>query len=267
MGYAELAGPHLPFLRRFARALTGSQKSGDAYVVALLEAMANDPDSLAEIKAAPRIGLYKMLCSLWQSVGINMQPNPPDANWERAAQGALSAVGPRERQAFLLTAVEGFSPEEAAKILQTDVDGINQLLDDATKQIGGTMATDVMIVEDEPLIAMDIEDIVTSLGHRVTGIARTRREAVKLAAQKPPRLILADINLADGSSGIDAVNDMLQGISVPVIFITAYPERLLTGQRPEPAFLITKPFLPEMVKAMISQALFFDAKSSVNHAA
>jgi len=267
MGYAELAAPHLPFLRRFARALTGSQKSGDAYVVALLETLANDPDGLAEVKASPRIGIYKMLCSLWQSVGLNLQANPPDANWEKAAQDTLATIGPRQRQAFLLTAVEGFSPEEASRILQVDTEKVNQLLDEATKQMAETMATDVMIVEDEPLIAMDIEDIVTSLGHCVTGIARTRREAVKLAAQKPPRLILADINLADGSSGIDAVNDMLQGISVPVIFITAYPERLLTGQRPEPAFLITKPFLPEMVKAMISQALFFDAKSSVNHAA
>jgi DNA-binding LytR/AlgR family response regulator len=74
-------------------------------------------------------------------------------------------------------------------------------------------------------------------------------------------MILADIQLADGSSGIDAVNEILGVLDVPVVFITAYPERLLTGERPEPAFLITKPFKPEMVKAVISQALFFDVKA------
>jgi CheY-like chemotaxis protein len=71
-------------------------------------------------------------------------------------------------------------------------------------------------------------------------------------------MVLADIQLADGSSGIDAVNDILAESPIPVIFITAFPERLLTGERPEPAFLVTKPFNPEMVKALISQALFFD---------
>jgi CheY-like chemotaxis protein len=119
----------------------------------------------------------------------------------------------------------------------------------------------VLVIEDEPLIAMDLENLVTGLGHRVVGIARTRSQAVELARQQEPGLVLADIQLADESSGIDAVNDILRSVAVPVIFITAYPERLLTGERPEPAFLITKPFIPEMVKAVIGQALFFDTRS------
>jgi hypothetical protein len=56
---------------------------------------------------------------------------------------------------------------------------------------------------------------------------------------------------------------MLSSFSAPVIFITAYPERLLTGERPEPAFLITKPFQPETVKAAIGQALFFHVSRPV----
>ena len=47
---------------------------------------------------------------------------------------------------------------------------------------------------------------------------------------------------------------------MPVIFITAYPERLLTGAKPEPTFLIRKPYRPDEVKAVISQALFFDVR-------
>ena len=100
--------------------------------------------------------------------------------------------------------------------------------------------------------------MVEDLGHRVTGIARTHTQAVDLFAKTKPKMVLADIQLADGSSGIDAVNEILGQSSVPVIFITAFPERLLTGERPEPAFLVTKPFNPDMVKALISQALFFN---------
>jgi CheY-like chemotaxis protein len=102
---------------------------------------------------------------------------------------------------------------------------------------------------------------VTGLGHTVTGIARTHSEALLLAASQQPGLILADIRLADESSGLDAVNELLKSFEVPVIFITAYPERYLTGQRPEPTFLITKPFQPAMVSAVISQALFFEQKA------
>ncbi len=120
----------------------------------------------------------------------------------------------------------------------------------------------MLIIEDEPIIALDIEGMVRDLGHDVTGVARTHRGAVALVKSKTPGLVLADIQLADGSSGLDAVNEILTEIEVPVIFITAFPERLLTGEKPEPAFLITKPFRPEAVKAAISQALFFDRKAS-----
>ncbi len=132
-----------------------------------------------------------------------------------------------------------------------------KLIDESGRELAADIAADVLIIEDEPLIAMDLEELVENLGHSVTGIARTRREAVELASARQPGLILADIRLADMSSGLDAVNELLQSFEVPVIFITAYPEQLLTGERPEPAFLITKPFRPATVSAVISQALFF----------
>ena len=119
------------------------------------------------------------------------------------------------------------------------------------------IATDVLIIEDETFIAMDLESLVKNLGHNVVGVARTHADAVALAKNKKPGLILADIQLADGSSGLDAVNELLRTFEVPVVFITAYPERFLTGERPEPAFLIAKPFQPANVSAVISQALFF----------
>ena len=105
---------------------------------------------------------------------------------------------------------------------------------------------------------MDLENLVESLGHHVIGIARTRTEAAALVRNKRPGLILADIQLADGSSGLDAVNDLLGTFEVPVIFVTAYPERFLTGERPEPAFLVSKPYQPSTISALVSQALFFE---------
>jgi len=184
--------------------------------------------------------------------------------WETdaAATRRLDALTPRPRQAFLLTAVEGFTPEETAHIMETDEAGASRLLDEAGRQIAELVATDVLIIEDEPLTAMDLETIVTSLGHSISAVARTRTEAVTAVKRKRPGLVFADIQLADGSSGLDAVNEILASMDdLPVVFVTAHPERLLTGERPEPAFLITKPFSPDTVKALISQALFFDVKA------
>jgi CheY-like chemotaxis protein len=161
----------------------------------------------------------------------------------------------------LLISLEGFGEEEAAKVLDVEVTKLRKMLDEAGQELAGEIATDVLIIEDEPLIAMDIEGLVERLGHNVIGVARTHKEAVKLAGGKRPGLILADIQLADGSSGLDAVNELLQSFNVPVIFITAYPERFLTGERPGPAFLIPKPYQPATISAVISQALFFERKA------
>ncbi|MFJ6323985.1 MULTISPECIES: response regulator [unclassified Rhizobium] len=254
--------PHLPYLRRYSRALTGTQTSGDAYVAAVLEAIITDisifPDTDND-----RVALYKLFTKLFGSVTLQIpEPTSPFA-WEQRASVNLSKVSPRARQAFLLGSVESFRLGEIAEILDISESDAMRLLDTASQEISRQVATEIMIIEDEPLIAMDIEQMVESLGHRVTGIARTHAEAVALYNATKPRMVLADIQLADGSSGIDAVNDILKSASIPVIFITAFPERLLTGERPEPTFLVTKPFNPDMVKALISQALFFNETTKV----
>ena len=259
MNLAANIAPHLPYLRRFSRALTGSQYSGDAYVAAVLEALIADP---AQFEGKPdiRTSLYRTYCRLWESISLNLKNPDHGLEWEASAQRQLSNIAPKAREAFLLMAVEGFSKDEIGIILARDPSGVSALLEEASQTIAKQVATDVLIIEDEPIIAMDLEALVESLGHRVTGVARTETEALHLASIKRPGLVLADIQLADGSSGMDAVNKILLNLEVPVIFITAFPERLLTGEKPEPAFLITKPFMPDMVKAVVSQALFFDTK-------
>ncbi|MGV8937255.1 MAG: response regulator [Allorhizobium sp.] len=248
---------HIPYLRRYARAVTGSQTSGDAYVAAVLEALIADI-SVFPASGNDRVSLYKLFVSIFASTNIEVRPVVSPFSWEKRAAANLAAVPTRARHAFLLIAVEGFNASEAAEILGISDDAFKDLYNEASVEISRQVATDIMIIEDEPLIALDIEQMVEELGHTVTGIARTHGEAMELYGRTKPKMILADIQLADGSSGIDAVNEILQADTVPVIFITAFPERLLTGQRPEPAFLVTKPFNPDMVKALISQALFFN---------
>ncbi|MFN0263637.1 response regulator [Tepidamorphus sp. 3E244] len=256
MSLSARIATHLAFLRRYARAVAGSQTSGDAYVAATLEALIADVSAFPEA-SSDRVALFKLFTMLFGSTTVDLPEAESPFAWEQRAQANLQTISPRARQAFLLVSIEGFTSAEAAEILGTDSEEFSELIDQAAGDISRQIATEVMIIEDEPLIAMDIEEMVSSLGHSITGIARTHKEATKLFAEKTPGLILADIQLADGSSGIEAVNDILKVSSIPVIFITAFPERLLTGERPEPAFIVTKPFNPDMVKALISQALFF----------
>ena len=252
---ARLA-PHLPYVRRYARALTGSQQTGDQYVRVALEALAAGEQTLPE-QLSPRVALYHVFHAIWGTSGAQLEDRNPEQDTGGAPADRLMRIAPRSRQAFLLTALEGFTPSEAAQILDTGYPDVERLIAQAQADIDAELATDVLIIEDEPVIAADIEALVRELGHNVIDIAATRTEALEAIAKKKPGLVLADIQLADGSSGIDAVKDILGMINVPVIFITAFPERLLTGERPEPTFLITKPFQPETVKAAIGQALFF----------
>lgn len=257
---ADRLAPQLPLLRRFARALSGTQERGDAYVVAMLEALVAD-QSLFDVRLPPRVATYAAFLKVWNAVPLNHDTETAERRPAEAAERRIETLTPESRQAFLLAGLEDFSLADVATIMGRSESDVRRMIDDAGREIAEQLATRIMIIEDEPLIAMDIESLVNDLGHSVVGIAATRSEARSLATQSRPGMILADIHLADGSSGIDAVNDILTGTDVPVIFITAYPERLLTGDRPEPAFLITKPFKPEMVKAVISQALFFDIRA------
>lgn len=265
MSLSDQIGVQLPYLRRYARALTGSQKSGDAYVRATLEAALAD-NGLRESIAGGRLELYGAFSRIWNSGSeevLALTPAHGDGSPVQTARERLAHIMPAHRQALLLTTLEDFSPEEAGQILQIPATEVEGLVDQALTEIETETASRVLIIEDEPLIAMQLEALVTDLGHEVVGTAATRTQALEAFAREPAGLILADIQLADGSSGIDAVEDLLQSADVPVIFITAYPEKLLTGERPEPTYLITKPFREATVRAAISQALFFGSSAAL----
>ncbi len=160
--------------------------------------------------------------------------------------------------------IEGFPIDDIAGIVGVSPAEAEELIAIARKEMAQSIRGRIMVIEDEAIIAMDIRAIVEGMGHEVTGVARTRDEAVNLARRIPPDMILADIQLADKSSGIDAVNHILKEMGdLPVVFITAFPERLLTGERPEPAFLITKPYTEEQVQSAVSQAMFFTSTETL----
>jgi DNA-directed RNA polymerase specialized sigma24 family protein/CheY-like chemotaxis protein len=243
-----------PYLRRYARALTGSQADGDALVQGAIEGLLSSAIRL-ENELPLRVGLYRALHEVWTARSRRGGDG-------LAADARLQELDPARRAALLLAGVEGFTPQEAALVLQLEPAEFSTILAEAERDLDRQLASRVLIIEDEPIIALDLTRLVRELGHDVVGAASTRDEAVSMAKFSRPGLVLADIRLADGSNGIDAANDILSEMDVPVIFITAFPEHLLTGERAEPAFLITKPFREEAVKALVAQALFFHAPAA-----
>lgn len=258
-GLRDRMGPHLPYLRRYGRALTGSQRTGDAFVRAALEALLQAPDQIEPQRPA-RVELFRLFHAFWSPFAAQVDGGKTVTVAQLVGEELLAALPSHRREALLLTAVEGFSIADTAVILGRSEDDVRSDIAAANAAIAEQMAGRVMIIEDEPIIAMDLQNIVEGLGHSVVGVATTRTEAAALAQRQEADLVLADIQLADGSSGIDAVKDILADHDVPVVFVTAFPERLLTGERPEPTYLITKPFQVETLVATIGQALMLQRK-------
>ncbi len=228
----------LPYARRYARALAGSQPRGDALVAESLKALL--ADSGAETDA--RLALYGAVTRRFADAPTSHGP----------AGGGLT---PHQRQLLLLTSLEDISVEAASHVLALSADDGRRLLTEAREHLHAAVASDVLIIEDEPIIAMDLEELVAGCGHRVVGVATSEAEAVQMAEQYRPGLILADINLGLGGDGMEAVSRILRHHYAPVIFVTAYPERLLTGDTLEPAYIITKPFEPLTLAIATYQAV------------
>jgi CheY-like chemotaxis protein/DNA-directed RNA polymerase specialized sigma24 family protein len=231
----------LPYARRYARALTGSQPTGDALVAECLR------DLLGNTAPVPD-GAWDARHLLYWGVTRRFDESS-------ASAGPADGLSTKHRQLMLLTSLEDVSAADAAPILGLSPEDANERLAEARERLRASAATDVLIIEDEPIIAMDLEELVQSCGHRVIGVAATEAEAIAIAKRARPGLILADINLGLGGDGTNAVSTILKSYYAPVIFVTAYPERLLTGDAVEPAFVITKPFEPMTLAIATYQAV------------
>ncbi len=255
MPISEIVGTLLPYLRRYARALTGSQKTGDAYAAATLESIISDR-SVFDGQSSPKVALFRVFHAIWKSAGAPVEGK--ESGIAARAQAHLERLTPNTREALLLSSIEEFTATEIGEIMEAGRDEVLHFLAVARREIEESLSGRILVIEDEAIIALDLQSIVADMGHAITGVARTHDGAVALAKKERPDLILSDIQLADGSSGIEAVNEILKAAGdIPVVFITAFPERLLTGDRPEPAFVITKPYSEKQIQVAVSQAMFF----------
>lgn len=244
----------LPFLRRYARAVTGSQQQGDEWVRMCAEVAVQQPELIAGADDT-KVGIFALFHRLRQPFGtIEEGASGPD-NVSGRLKESLTDMAPMQRQVLLLTVLEGFTIEDAAHILGVDIDAAEQNLEEARRELQRVASVRILVIEDEAVIALDVADIVRNAGHEVVGIAATEKAAIELARKHSPHLVLADIQLRGSDSGISAVNQIMKSMSVPVIFVTGFPERLLTGKQVEPAFVISKPFDPDLLRAAIAQAL------------
>jgi CheY-like chemotaxis protein len=236
MWIADRVEQLVPYLRRYARASLGDTGNGDACVERVLErVLAASIEPSFESDAYDREKLYQLL--------------------DQEIAEASSDPGAKARRALLLIAVEGFKDSAAGRILGVNRDELAQLVDVAERDFAASTATRMLIVEDEPLIAAQLKRLTNGLGHNVIGVASTAAAAIKLNAEHKPDIILCDIMLADGSLGTDAIQEMALPDSVPVVFITAYPEKYLATLNEGPSYLITKPFSQDYLKAVIGHAL------------
>lgn len=245
---------NIPYLRRFARALTGSQRRGDAFIRLALEGLLADRSNVAAAKDI-KVYLYRTFVSIIQHLPQDISTYEAVGYDAQSLPERLESLQPNERMVLLLISLEGFTIAEVSEIVGLSEGEVEYLLQCAQADMLRHAAVGVLIIEDEPVIALDIAGIVEEMGHNVLATAANKDDAISAAHRLHPDLILADIQLDDGSSGITVVQEILQSIKAPAIFVTAYPERLLTGDRPEPAYLVTKPFRPDTLKVAISQAL------------
>jgi len=227
----------LPSLRRFARSMTGSQRAGDVYVSCMLDRLLLDP-GLVSRGHPVKISLFRQLASILASACESTQPT---------GYRAFELRAHRARQAWLLFAVEQMTVEEIAIVLDLGVSDIRGLLTGVAREVKQQSRAHVVIMEDDGALGLELAAMVERLGHEVAGIAQSSQKALTIIASLQPDLVIAEAHLLQSAS-------KRGDLATTTICMSARPEELLTGLRPEPAFVLTKPFDVLPVEAMISQA-------------
>lgn len=226
----------LPYLRRYARAVTGSTSIGDDCVARALQSVLRAIEQgLAKDESFEKSELFRL-------VDLNICD-------------AIDVEESLPHRALLLVAMEGLSEDEVCEVLDVQHTALRQLIATAEDKFRKSIATAVLIIEDEALIAAQLKRIVSDAGHTVVGVATRATEAVALGRRMKPDLILCDIHLAGGTIGTDAIAELDLPETIPVIYITAYPEDYLSTANKGPSYLVAKPFDTQYVKTIIAHAL------------
>lgn len=246
---------HLPFLRRFARALTGSMDQGDDLVAAALEALLGGPVSDAAEGGRDRKALYGRLVRLFDAQG----GTPAATASQHPLERALAALPERQRRLYLLVNVEELPVADAAALLDLPGAGARELLGQAQEGLREALIADILIVEDDAIIAFDLAETVRGMGHHVCGTAATMDAALATARSHQPTLALMDLRLAHGDSGIVTAQALRQRSALPIIFVTAFGDELARRGLEHLGPVIQKPFTREQIERAITQAVFAPA--------
>ena len=119
------------------------------------------------------------------------------------------------------------------------------------------MSSRILIVEDEQIIAADLEDKLVRMGHEVVGMAIAGDEAVGMADQVKPDLVLMDIQIEGRMSGTEAAQKIRERTGASIVYVTAFPSVFLreTAEKPDPGICLGKPFSRVQLEAAVGAAL------------
>ena len=251
-GIEQAVYKYLPILRLFGRSISGNQRIGDKFVAATVKYLADHivmPDNLSVKTYA-----FRVLVRHWNDMA-DIVLTGDDAGIKK-----FSNLTPVHRQAYIMHVICGLEVFEVAEALSVTVSEVRSIFVRAGREITEQkkLMARILIVEDERLIQLEFATIITQLGHTVVGVAENRSEAIEIINDQDVDLILCDIQLKGGDSGLDLMTEILATKTIPFIVATAFPERFLTGSGPEPAFLVAKPFSSEQIALAITQALFIE---------
>jgi CheY-like chemotaxis protein len=252
---AETLMAHLPFLRRYGRALTGTTEEGDALVTRAVETALADPAAFRlDRPAVPatRIPLYALINRLFDEGPVGGarggDPHP--------IEQALRLLPEEQRRVFVLISLEELSFSQVAEVTGKSADWVKDSMASAQDTVRERLVANILIVEDDAIIAFDLSETVIAMGHKVAGTAATQDEALSIAAANDPTLALMDLRLAHGDSGIATAQALRERSSLPIIFVTAFAEELRQRGLEHLGPVIKKPFTREQIERAITQAVF-----------
>lgn len=250
----HLLREHLPYLRRYARALTGGAATGDALVTRTLEWFMGEGGSAAGAGGeadGTRISLYRQLNRFQDAEGV-----PAGRTSRHPVEAALYTLDETGRRLYLLVNLEDMPLADAAAVLNLAPENAVERLNHAREQVRARLTAAILIVEDDAIIAYDLAETVRGMGHTVCGNAATMDEALTLAAEHAPTLALMDIRLAEGDNGIEVARELRRQRFLPVIFVTAFPDELGKRGLEHLGPVIPKPFNREQIEQAITRAVF-----------
>jgi DNA-directed RNA polymerase specialized sigma24 family protein/CheY-like chemotaxis protein len=250
----------LPYMRRYGRALTGSTTRGDDLVTRAVEAALTEPGRYqldTDDEPVTRQRLYTLLNGLFDAdMGATGAAAIAPAEPGHPIEAALSSLPEQERRVFLLVSLEELSTPQAAKVMGISSDEAREVLGRAQNAMREQLVANILIVEDDAIIAYDLTETVLGMGHKVCGTAATMEEALAAAAANQPSLALMDLRLAHGGSGITTAQALRETRALPIIFVTAFAEELKQRGLDYLGPVIKKPFTREQIERAITQAVF-----------